>query len=295
LPIVDVGEDMSACGNDAIILDANAQFYSSIEWTSSGDGVFSNPIESISYYTPGSDDINDGIVTIEVCAEGMSPCVGTVCSELSISFLEGPSCNGPSSRTKCENMPVPLVGIASNNEGTLWTTQGDGYFVNPSVINTQYFGGPQDRDNGGTIVTLNAFPISPCTTTATKNVTIILKPLPDVYAGEDISVVDFDSIILTTIVSNYTTILWQTGGDGQFTCANSTITQYMPGNNDILTGSTVITVAAGAISPCSGMVSDEIMLYYEEVATVYPGDDISICKDDEVYLEGTASNYQSVE
>ena len=295
LPVVDAGEDRSACGNDAIILDADAQFYSSIEWISSGDGIFSNPTEPLSQYTPGPDDIEEGLVTIQVCAEGILPCVGTVCSELSISFLVGPSCNGPSSRTKCENVPVPLVGIASNNNGTLWTTQGDGNFVNPSVINTQYIAGPQDCANGGTVVTLNALPIAPCATTATKDVTIILKPLPDVYAGEDISVVDFDSIILPATVSNYTTILWQTSGDGQFTCTNATITQYMPGINDILTGSTVITVTAGAITPCSGTVSDEMVLFYEEVATVYAGDNISICKDDEVYLEGTASNYQSIE
>ncbi len=182
LPYVSTGGDMSACGNDAIILQADVEHYSSILWTTSGDGKFEDTASPATQYFPGANDISDG-VDIEICAEALIQCIATVCDNMSISFLVAPSCNAPSNRTKCENVPVPMAGSVSNNSGILWTTQGDGYFVDPSVINAQYIAGTTDRENGGTIVTLNALPIAPCTLSATKDVNVILKPLPEVNAG----------------------------------------------------------------------------------------------------------------
>ena len=294
LPTIDQGEDMSACGNDAIIVVADGQSYSTIIWTTTGDGEFLDPNAVSTQYSPGPNDLNAGTVSIEACVNAISPCAANACMEFSISFLDGPTCNAPSSRTKCENVPVPMAGIANNNNGILWTTQGDGYFLDPSVINTKYMAGPEDCVNGGTIVTLNALPISPCSTPATKNMTIVLKPMPKVDAGEDMIVADYENIYLTATASDYTTILWETNGDGEFTSPTQTTTQYIPGENEISLGATMITLTANAATPCVGATSDQTTIYYGDFTTVYAGDDISSCSGDDILLEGSSSNYQSV-
>jgi len=261
LPIVDPGEDISACGNDVIFLDANGLYYNTITWTTSGNGVFSNPNSSVTQYTPGTVDLSEGEATITVCASATSPCVGTSCGDIVISYLVGPSCNAPSSRTKCENVQVPMAGSASNNNGILWTTQGDGYFLNPSVMNTKYVAGPIDRENGGTIVTLNALPISPCSTTATKNVNVVLKPLPDVDAGNTNIVCKDSYLQLDASVDHTNNFHWEIlEGDGTFDNANSLTAKYFPGPGDIQSGSFELTLFASPIYPCATSESDNLMV-----------------------------------
>ncbi len=259
LPSVAPGEDFSVCSNDPINLNANAQYSGSINWTTSGDGTFSSPNSAVTQYFPGPDDLDEEEVTLTVCADAIAPCVATTCDEIHISFLDGPYCNAPSSRTKCENVPVPMAGSASNASGILWTTQGDGFFEDPSVMNTHYIAGPQDRANGGTVVTLNALPLAPCTTPATKNVNIILKPLPDVNAGNTNTVCKDSYLQLNASVQHANGApQWETLGDGTFSSPTSLTAKYFPGTGDLETGWFDLILTAQPVYPCTLAVSDTL-------------------------------------
>ena len=298
LPIVDPGEDMSACGNDAIFLDCNAQYYNTIEWTTSGDGEFSNPNETVTQYAAGPGDINNGAATLTVCAEAINPCVFSACDDIIISYLVGPSCITSTNMTQCESIPLLLWGLAYNNDGILWTTLGDGYFVNPLVINTQYIAGSVDRENGGTTITLNALPIAPCTTPATKDINITLKPLPDVDAGNTNNVCKDDSYLqLNASVDHTNNFHWEIlEGDGTFDNANSLTAKYVLGSDDLLSGSFELMLIAAPIYPCATSESDTLLVDVAENPSAEIGvEDATICYNENYHFNQTViTGYSSL-
>ena len=66
------GEDDAICEGMQYQLYGNALFYTSLEWTGSGDGAFSDPGILDPVYTPGQNDISNGSVTLTMTAYGSS-------------------------------------------------------------------------------------------------------------------------------------------------------------------------------------------------------------------------------
>ena len=64
-PQVDAGSDQEICSHEIALLDGTTSG-STFEttWSSSGDGVFADPSDPVTSYTPGIDDIQDGTVTL---------------------------------------------------------------------------------------------------------------------------------------------------------------------------------------------------------------------------------------
>jgi len=62
------GFDSQQCGPTPIMLEGYASQYEELQWTSSGDGVFENPGEMSTIYTPGSQDITKKEVTLTLKA-----------------------------------------------------------------------------------------------------------------------------------------------------------------------------------------------------------------------------------
>ena len=58
------GPDDEACSNSSYQLMATATNESSVSWSTSGDGTFNNPISLQPLYTPGTQDITNGNVTL---------------------------------------------------------------------------------------------------------------------------------------------------------------------------------------------------------------------------------------
>lgn len=72
LPIAYAGPDQSLCSMTTYDLAfANAEFYSTLLWTTSGDGTFSDPTVMQPTYTFGPNDIATGSVTLTLTAQGL--------------------------------------------------------------------------------------------------------------------------------------------------------------------------------------------------------------------------------
>jgi len=94
-PVVNAGPDASICsGNTFPIVGATATSgtYSSLLWTTLGDGHFNNASDLHPIYTPGAADITTGHVTLTLTGNGNSPCsaasdpmILTITSGISIS------------------------------------------------------------------------------------------------------------------------------------------------------------------------------------------------------------------
>ena len=74
-PSLTLPSSISVCsGEDADLHQTDAQHYVSLLWTSSGDGSFSNNTVLKPIYTPGSQDIQLGSVTLQLTATATAPC-----------------------------------------------------------------------------------------------------------------------------------------------------------------------------------------------------------------------------
>ncbi len=295
-PIVNCGPDISACGNDQIILDSQAQYYAVLEWTTTGNGTFSNPNNPVTQYFPSSTDISAGYVFLTATATSNTGCTGNASDQVKISFLAGPTCNCPSSRTKCENQPIPTSGTASNYSSILWTTAGDGTFANPNVFNTNYYAGTEDKLNGQVALTLNAIPISPCQTPATKVMMAYLAPLPTVNTGNTTEVCKDSFLQLAGSVTNAGNVLWTTQGDGTFTSANTLTAKYYPGNNDKTIGHFTLVLTASAITPCATSVSETLLVtvHNNPAVNISTSNNQTVCEFPPFALASTASSYSGI-
>ena len=77
-PILNAGNDLISCEEDAVeLLDAYAYDCNSIYWVTNGDGVFEDNTLVNTLYLPGSQDLENGEVTLSLYAIGNDTLVGT--------------------------------------------------------------------------------------------------------------------------------------------------------------------------------------------------------------------------
>jgi len=72
-PLAFAGDPLSICSGLSVALTASsAENYSSLLWTSTGDGLFGDPATLHAVYTPGANDLKAGSVTLTLTIEGLS-------------------------------------------------------------------------------------------------------------------------------------------------------------------------------------------------------------------------------
>lgn len=89
-PIAVAGENAEICEGGSYMLSGFANNYSSILWTTSGDGVFDDPAFLAATYSPGTDDISLSMVNLILTAYLNSPCTGEEADTLELSIINYP-------------------------------------------------------------------------------------------------------------------------------------------------------------------------------------------------------------
>lgn len=109
-------------------------------------------------------------------------------------------------------------------------------------------------------------------TSETTTKTLIVIPLPTVYAGQDTTIQNGESYTITDAeAENYESLIWSTSGDGIFNDIYILHPVYSPGQNDIINGNVSLTLTVN--SSC-GNESDDILLSIEQLSlsgSVYVG------------------------
>jgi hypothetical protein len=253
---VNLGNDSIVCYGNAIALTAQQlSGYSTLQWTTSGNGIFSNPTSSSTTYTPGSLDLNNGVVTVTLSAQGVTPCQG-IKSDSKQLFLQKPpvvqSISGGGSY--CSSSTITLNADITDYNNLQWTTSGDGTFTAANDLQTIYIPGTGDLNNGFVSVTINATAITPCAAAASQSVNITLTKAPVVSITVPPVSCASGAISLNASVTNYQTLNWS-GGDGSFDDASSSKPKYIPGALDILSGSAAFTVTVFGNAPCNAFIA----------------------------------------
>ena len=272
LPTAVAGTTINTCStNGAVNITAgcSATNYTSIAWTSSGSGTFTNAGSlTTCTYTASAADITAGTITLTLTANGNAPCTA-VTNTKTINISRVMTAVAGSAFTACSSntaINVTSGSSATNQTNITWTSNGTGTFTNPNSLTTcTYIPSTADVIAGSVIITLTASNTSCPNVTSNKTLTFIAAPAAD--AGSDVatcSTCGTVNITANSAATNYTSIAWTSSGTGTFTNANSLTTcTYTPSAADITNsmnlGAIVLTLTVTGNAPCSTSTSTKLL------------------------------------
>ncbi|MCF8337079.1 MAG: hypothetical protein K9I74_03760, partial [Bacteroidales bacterium] len=279
LPIAEAGPDDTICeGNTYTPFQANAQYYSTVSWTSDGDGEFENPNSLNPVYNPGSNDIESGEVMLTLTASGQQACDEEVSDAMTLTINYAPEVDAGEDASICESDTYQLQPTVQYSNEVQWSTSGDGTFINDTTENAVYDPGEEDIANDSVELTITAQPIAPCEEPASDEMTLSFEPSPIVSAGENGEVCDNGAYQLDgdTIFSE--SVYWSSDGEGTFDDSTQLNATYFPVEEDGQNGEVTLTLSATPVSPCSDTIQDSMQLDILPSPFVYAGSDNTICE-----------------
>lgn len=156
------------------------------------------------------------------------------------------------------NLPFYTTqGHAENYSSILWTTSGDGYFIENHSVNAIYLRGPADLDSHQVTLTMHLTGYEPGTT-ASDSMILYINKEPEAYAGMDDTIYGGEVIALQGTVNFAYEYYWSTLGDGVFTDSTLLDAIYTPGQQDMENRGVTLVLTAREVSPCTGSVSDSL-------------------------------------
>jgi gliding motility-associated-like protein len=279
LPTVNAGPNASVCVNSPASLSGSVVNSSSVLWTTSGDGTFSNPFALAPQYFPGISDKAIGFVQLTLTANGTSTCNGSFRSNfMLLTINQPPTANAGIDATICASDDFTVTtATATNYTGILWTTSGNGTFSNPNAVLPTYFPSPADIASGSVVLTLTSFSAS-CAPVS-DNMTLQFHPLPIVSAGNDDVICEGSPYTVNSATaSNYSSLSWTSSGTGVILNGNTLAPTYTPGATDIANGSVTLTITATASAPCLGNISNTMTLIIKHNPLANAGNDVTLCE-----------------
>ncbi|NVO21480.1 MAG: PKD domain-containing protein, partial [Bacteroidetes bacterium] len=298
-PVADAGPDATICESSAFTISgSSASNYTSLLWSTSGTGTFSNGTILHPIYTPSPGDIAAGSVTITLTAIGNAPC-GPDANAMLLTINPLPvAFAGPDGAT-CQGINYTVSGASALNAGVggiTWTKSGLGSLLNASTLTPTYVPGP--GETGTVTLTLTVTGNLTCSaSSATDFMVINISPLPTVTAGSSATICAANSYSLSGTEQFCNTTSWGTSGDGTFNNASLLNATYSPGVNDIITGNVMLTLTGHGSGSCSAMqATSNLTLSIDPMPSVNAGIDDAFCVLNPIPVTGaSASNYSSLQ
>ena len=177
VPTVDAGGPQTICSSGFVILSGSfSGSATGLLWSTSGNGTFDDNTDPDARYTPGSNDITNGTVTLTATATGS--CAG-FSDNVIITINPAATVDAGPTQNICFGSTVPLDATLGGAAASLtWTTSGDGSFNNNTDPDAIYTPGANDLANGSVTLTATTNnPPGPCPA-VNDNVIITFMPIP---------------------------------------------------------------------------------------------------------------------
>lgn len=304
-PQVFAGIDQTVCQSSTVSLsDATVSNYSTVTWTTSGNGTFNYANSNGGIrptYTLGSNDLST--VTLTMSAMPNANCSQVaVTDQMVITVNQNPSIQASSTEViMCgETFTLPDLITVNNSASLSWSdTTGLsalGTITNGATETPTFTPTTAEIANGFVNLTVTAQPLSGCSTTASQAIKVNLKPKVTANAGTDIVVCQGNPIILNNGATTTATLYrWTENGTGTIkdSSINTLFPEYLPGTNE--TGVITLTLHATNPSPCLGEVVDTMTVTISPQPTVNAGADATICETSSYSLvNAIAANYDNL-
>jgi hypothetical protein len=289
--VVSAGEDAAICENSTYQLTmATANNTSSLLWTSSGNGSFSNETILNPTYQPSQDDIDLGSVILTLTAQSAGTCLETS-DAMVLHILPEAIPDAGLNATICEGNDYHLTGTSAlNSSAVQWTTSGTGTFSNANILEPVYTPSIADIKAGSVVLTLNAAGNPPCQTVSDA-MELTFIPAPVAQAGQDATICETStSYLCRAFASNYVNFYWSTTGTGKFSEINILDPIYIPSEADIAAGCVYLVIHVNGNPPCDA-VTDTMKLCISRIPEANAGPDDMICQGFTYQLSGSSALY----
>jgi gliding motility-associated-like protein len=276
-PTANPGLDTTICRNLSLNNTwATATNFSSVVWSSNGDGIYNNVNNLHPIYTPGNGDITNGSVVLTMTVNGVPPC-GSVSASFTLHISDFTIAYAGPDTTICEGMSYVIDSSGMYNATSVtWSSNGSGTFDNITLLHPTYTPSAADVANGFVILSMHAVNSLLFCGDSTDTMILNIKPYPITNAGPDIYLCLGDSAQLSA--SGGTSFVWNpSAGLSDPTIGNPwakpmTTTLY-----------TVIATLNGCSKP------DDILVTVYPLPVVNAGPDRGICAGDETELTATGA------
>ena len=294
-PVSNAGADVLVCENTSLnIIDASVANSTSVLWSTSGSGSFSNASTVTTVYSPSLADIAAGSVILTLTVNGNATCTPATDQKI-VTFILNPVVNAGADTHICTT-PFILSGATSANcASVVWTIQtGSGTLANAGTLTPSYTASATDITNGFVILVLTGNPLNPCTNSVNDLVTLTIDQTPVVNAGADSSTCNNSSFTVTdATATHYTNLSWISTGTGTLTGIATLTPTYTPTAGDIALGS--VSLALTATNAGCGSVSDTKVISFINQTLVNAGPDAAVCEGSAFTMGGaTASAYSTI-
>lgn len=111
---------------------------------------------------------------------------------------------------------------------------------------------------------------------------------PYAYAGPDTTICGYEDFVLQGEANNFSSLIWETGGDGWFTNNNEINTTYIRGNDDLENGQVTLSLTVTGYEPGT-IATDSMTLYLNKLPQVDAGPDDTICLQHSYSCQGAVS------
>lgn len=277
-PLVGVDQDLIICeGLDYQIENAYADHYSSIEWSTAGDGDFSDDGILLPLYSPGSQDVADGSVELTLSVYPVAPCAAPVQKSFTITYIPTPTIQAGVDIDICAEGQRTLNARGQGYQSLNWTVSGgNGNFSNPSILNPVFTIDPSFSGNSLDlfIEAMGGYGCPDVYDTLTLNVI----PYPVVNAGDDALLCESGTHRIEGVnLEEYSGFSWEVNGDGSLDNDNVLDPVYTPGPADINNEQVRLTLTAEGNSVCPD-VSDDVLIIIQKNPAAFAGFDQDVCK-----------------
>ncbi len=277
---IDIGNDIEICsvvGLHEFTTTVAENYFGDPEWFTSGDGNFSNETTINPTYVPGPGDITQGDVEIWAKVKGCLEAVDT----MKLTIISAPTVYAGTDQIICSGTDYFLDEATANSaDNILWTTSGDGTFVDNSIIQAVYQ--PHTNDVGNDIF-LEIRNTTCGDITDNIKLTITSATAPTANAGTDITICENTSVTPESDAganTNASGVLWTSAGSGTFDDDAIIEATYTPSQSEIDAGSTKLYLTAIADPACNVNVMDSMILSFQNLPKIDLGTNTFICKDE---------------
>jgi len=263
-PTVDAGDDIVVCDEiEDLLLDGEFSEASSIEWSTTGSGLFSamdivNPV-----YTPSVADSIAGEIELILKALPNGACEATT-DTLSIEFRPMRVANAGNDILTCaDGNDILLNGVVSGAGGGVWTTTGSGSFSpSPNALDATYTPSNTDFVFDQLVFVLTTTGNESCSAAA-DSMLVIYEPISTADAGQDQSACDASQTIqLNGNINNAPSSFWTTSGSGTFLPDEFDLNAvYQPSTADEALATITITLNTVGVSACAES-QDEMLITF---------------------------------
>ncbi|NTW24761.1 MAG: T9SS type A sorting domain-containing protein, partial [Lentimicrobium sp.] len=206
--LVSAGDDIVVCSGAEVLLNATGTAYTSVEWTTSGTGTFTDNGSLTTAYIPSETDITAGSVTLSIVALSAAPCSDAT-DDLALQLLPLPTAALAGENSVCAgntttSISVDLTGTApwnievNNGIGTLTATETPFVFeVSPAESAVYQIISVIDANN--------------CPSAGTGEFNVTVNALPQLSLVSDTAACANHTVELTANSTNEVSFFWMPG------------------------------------------------------------------------------------